>query len=56
METIKQIRETLGLTQAEMASELGIHQATLSRIESGVTTPDRRNLLAAQALLAARVQ
>lgn len=52
MDDIKQIREALGLTQAEMAERLGIHQATLSRIETGAIAPDKRNLLAAKALMA----
>ena len=56
MQSIKQIREALGLSQAEMAEELGIHQTTLSRIETGVIAADKRNLLAANALLAARGQ
>ena len=32
-ETFKKAREILGLTQAELASELGVHQGTLTRWE-----------------------
>ncbi len=38
------IREILGLTQAELASEIGVEQVTISRNELGKTSPSR-NLL-----------
>lgn len=38
-ELIKQ-RRTRRLTQAELAQAAGIHPVTLSRIETGRTTPD----------------
>ena len=53
MDDIRTIRETLGLSQAEMADRLGIHQSSISRFETGELALDRRTLLAAQALLAA---
>lgn len=38
---LKVIREILGLTQAGLAAELGVEQATVSRNESGRTVPSR---------------
>jgi transcriptional regulator with XRE-family HTH domain len=37
--TLKEWRESEGLTQAALASELGIHTQYLSDIERGVRTP-----------------
>jgi DNA-binding transcriptional regulator YiaG len=54
MEEIREIRRQLGLTQIEFADLLGIHQSTLSRHETGDVPPDKRTLLAVQALLANR--
>jgi transcriptional regulator with XRE-family HTH domain len=50
MSEIKTIRESLGMTQAQLAAELGITQSTVSRLETGDITPDRRTMLAAHAL------
>jgi transcriptional regulator with XRE-family HTH domain len=52
MDDIRHIRQTLGLTQAEFADKLGLHQATISKFEKGGLPVDKRTLLAAQALLA----
>lgn len=52
METIQAIRETLGLTQAELADRLGIHQSTISRMERGELGTDKRTMIAARTLLA----
>jgi len=52
MDNIQTIREALGLSQAEMAEALGLHQSSISRLETGVLPTDKRTLLAAQALLA----
>lgn len=54
MADIRSIRTELKLTQAEFADELGVHQSTISRFETGEQPVDKRTLLAAQALLAAR--
>lgn len=53
MQTIKQIREALKLSQAEMAERMGLAQSSISRFETGELPTDKRTLLAAQALLAA---
>lgn len=52
MDTIKIIREALDVSQAVMADMLGIHQSTLSRLESGEIPTNKRTLIAAQSLLA----
>jgi transcriptional regulator with XRE-family HTH domain len=51
MQSIKHIREALGLSQAEMAERLGLTQSSISRFETGDLPTDKRTLLAAQALL-----
>lgn len=50
------IRKDLGLSQAELAEKLGVNQATVSRFENGKLIPDKRTILAVQALKAERVQ
>ncbi|MCL2556721.1 MAG: helix-turn-helix domain-containing protein [Firmicutes bacterium] len=42
METIrlKELREEKGLTQVQLAKELGFSQNTISQYESGVTEPN----------------
>ena len=47
---IRSIRKRLKLSQAEMADRLGVHQATLSRFETGALKIDKRTLLAVQAI------
>lgn len=44
---VKAIRETLGLTQAQLATEVGVDQSTISNWENGQTPrgPARRLLL-----------
>lgn len=37
---IRRLRETAGLTQQELAAELGIDKSTLSKWESGSPVPD----------------
>ena len=54
MDDLLSIRKTLGLSQAELADRLGLHQSTISRFENGDLPLDKRTLLAAQALLNAR--
>lgn len=51
MQTIADIRRTLGLSQAEMAERMGLSQSSISRFETGELPLDKRTLLAAQALL-----
>lgn len=50
MSDIREIRRDLGLTQAELASKLGLHQATISRFETGDMPVDERTRLALEAL------
>jgi transcriptional regulator with XRE-family HTH domain len=54
MDTILNIRKALGVSQSEMGEMLGIHQSTLSRLETGLTPTNKRTLMAAMSLLAAR--
>lgn len=49
--SIRDIRHRLGLTQIEMAAELGVRQSSISRIESGRAPVNKRTQLAAEALL-----
>lgn len=51
MENIQTIRKALGLSQSEMAEQLGLHQTTISRFERGELPLDKRTLLAARLLL-----
>lgn len=44
MMTIKQYREDKGMTQAEFAAALGVHQNNVSRWERGVITPSVETL------------
>ena len=48
------LRKQLGHTQAQMAKQLGIPANTLSRWETGTTTPDAESLAALYSLGAAR--
>lgn len=43
-EDLKSLREMLELTQAELASELGIEQVTIARNEAGTTIPSQKYL------------
>lgn len=54
MDDIREIRSKLGLTQIEFADRLGLHQSTISRLETGELPADKRTVLAAKALLAER--
>jgi len=38
-ERVRQLRETLGLTQRELAEELGVRQQTVSEWETGAYRP-----------------
>ena len=49
-ESIVQVRTKLGLSQGNMAAELGIPANTLSRWENGTTTPDADSLAAIYSL------
>lgn len=40
-DTIKQFRGSLGWSQGRLAEELGIDQASVSRIERGISEPSR---------------
>jgi transcriptional regulator with XRE-family HTH domain len=50
MTDMRLIRQELKLTQAELAEQLGVHQATISRFETGEQPLDRRTELALLAL------
>ena len=52
METVQTIRSKLGLTQAELADQLGLHQATISRLETGGLELDKRTRMALDVLVA----
>jgi DNA-binding transcriptional regulator YiaG len=41
-EEIKSIRDKLGQTQAELATKCGVTVTTVSRWETGKSSPDRR--------------
>jgi len=41
-EDLKSIREILGLSQSELASQLGVEQVTVSRNELGKTRPSSK--------------
>lgn len=44
-ENLKRIREERGLSQAELAKEVGVHQTMISLLESGATRPRYDTLL-----------
>lgn len=50
---IRELRRRLSLSQTQLAEQLGLHQTTISRLETGELTLDRRTMLALQALEAA---
>lgn len=52
MDDIRTIRRRLTLSQQELAEALGLHQSTISRLESGALPLDERTKLALEALLA----
>ena len=52
MDELRETRKTLGVTQVELADLLGLHQSTISRLESGALPLDGRTRLALEALTA----
>lgn len=52
MVDMRTVRGELGLTQAELATKLGLHQTTISRFETGELPIDERTELALDALKA----
>jgi transcriptional regulator with XRE-family HTH domain len=50
MVDIRAIRKNLGLSQAELADKLGVHQTSVSRFETGDLPLDKRTELALLAL------
>ena len=52
MDDIRNIRRSLGLTQIAFAERLGLHQSTISRLETGEMEIDKRTRLAIRALQA----
>lgn len=52
MDDIASRRKALGLSQAELAEKLGLHQSTISRFERGELALDARTMLALEALSA----
>ena len=53
---IVQLRESHGLTQAELAERCGIDQADISRVERGSTNPTAKTLLRIAEALDAEVR
>jgi DNA-binding XRE family transcriptional regulator len=51
MTDIRAIRRELQLSQAELATKLGLHQTTISRFETGDLALDERTELALEALV-----
>lgn len=51
MNSIQYARGQLGLSQADLADKLGVHQTTVSRFEKGGLPIDERTALALDALL-----
>ena len=51
MSSFRETRRTLGLSQADLASKLGVHQTTVSRFETGDLPVDERTMLALDALM-----
>lgn len=45
MSTIKQLRESKGWTQQELADKMGVAVATVSRLENGVHPPQKTTLI-----------
>lgn len=52
MQDIRTARQALSVTQIELARLLGLHQSTISRMESGSLPVDERTSLAIEALIA----
>jgi predicted transcriptional regulator len=50
MSDVRSARRHLGLSQAELALKLGVHQTTISRFETGDLPLDERTKLALDAL------
>jgi len=50
MTDVRAIRREMGVTQIELAARLGLHQSTISRLESGDLPVDERTALALEAL------
>lgn len=48
---VRTVRQTLDLNQTELANLLGLHQSTISRLESGSLEIDNRTRLALEALM-----
>ena len=45
MEQLRALRRQHGLSQAELAERIGVHQTAISQWEKGRTSPDRRSLM-----------
>ncbi|WP_443025376.1 helix-turn-helix domain-containing protein [Sphingomonas sp. RB3P16] len=54
MDDIRTARQTLAVTQSELAGMLGLHQSTISRFENGDLAVDERTRLALDALIMRR--
>lgn len=51
MSEIREKRISLGLSQSQLGTKLGLHQTTVSRMETGELPVDERTSLALEALL-----
>ena len=47
---IRTARKALNLTQAELAAMLGVNHSAISRYETGAVAPDKRTLIALNAI------
>ena len=56
MDDIRAFRRKIGVTQVELATLLGLHQSTISRLESGALPVDERTMLALEALSSRKPQ
>ena len=48
---VRTVRKSLDMNQTELANVLGLHQSTISRLESGALEIDCRTRLALEALM-----
>lgn len=48
---VRTVRKSLDMNQTELANVLGLHQSTISRLESGALEIDSRTRLALEALM-----
>lgn len=47
---IRELRKALNMTQADLAEHLGVDHSAISRYETGAVAPDKRTLIALNAI------